>query len=52
MRIFEFVEIYGAVITLELKRESEDEMSSLQDLLITMGYAQHAKIVLAISDIL
>ncbi|KYM85981.1 hypothetical protein ALC53_04342 [Atta colombica] len=43
MRIFESEEIYGTVITLELKRESEDEMSSLQDLLITMGYAPYCE---------
>ena len=53
MRILEPVETYGAVITLNLRRESEDEMGSLQDLLIAMGCAQRtdAKIVSAIPGI-
>ncbi|KYQ55615.1 hypothetical protein ALC60_05487 [Trachymyrmex zeteki] len=32
-----------AVITLEPKHESEDEMSSLKELLISMGCAQHTE---------
>ncbi|KYN09261.1 hypothetical protein ALC57_18625 [Trachymyrmex cornetzi] len=43
MRILEFIEDYAAIITLELKRESEDETSSLKDLLISMGCALHTE---------
>ncbi|KYM98523.1 hypothetical protein ALC62_10764 [Cyphomyrmex costatus] len=41
MRILVSITDKAAVVTLELKRESEDEMSSLKDLLISMGCAQH-----------
>jgi len=55
MRILEPVKTCDAElrITLELRRENEDEMNSLQDLLIAMGCAQHtdAKIVPAIPGI-
>ncbi|KYN08460.1 Tudor domain-containing protein 5 [Cyphomyrmex costatus] len=54
MRILEPIQNHAAVITLELKRESEDEMSSLKEMLIATGCAQHTdeKIVSAIPGIL
>ncbi|XP_018376445.1 PREDICTED: uncharacterized protein LOC108769757 [Trachymyrmex cornetzi] len=54
MQILESIEDYAAIITLELKRESEDETSSLKDLLISMGCALHtdAKAVPTIPGIL
>jgi len=41
MRILGSIREEAAVIALELRRESMDEMSSLTDLLIGMGCAQH-----------
>ncbi|KYN14509.1 hypothetical protein ALC57_13278 [Trachymyrmex cornetzi] len=43
MRIIRSIENEGAVITFEPRRESEDEMSSLKNLLISMGCAQHRR---------
>ncbi|XP_018377811.1 PREDICTED: uncharacterized protein LOC108770628 [Trachymyrmex cornetzi] len=41
MRIIRSIADESAVITFEPRRESEDEMSSLKNLLISMGCAQH-----------
>jgi len=41
MRILGSIKDEAAIIALELKRESMDEMSSLTDLLVGMGCAQH-----------
>ncbi|KYN10238.1 hypothetical protein ALC57_17636, partial [Trachymyrmex cornetzi] len=41
MRIIRSIADVSAVITFEPRRESEDEMSSLKNLLISMGCAQH-----------
>jgi len=49
MRILEPVETCGAVITFELKRENEDEMSSLQYLLIAMECALSHSLVCSLS---
>lgn len=54
MRIVRSIEDEAAIIALEPKRESEDEISSLNELLIGMECAQHAdeKITPAIPEIL
>ncbi|XP_018360152.1 PREDICTED: uncharacterized protein LOC108759292 [Trachymyrmex cornetzi] len=54
MWILESIEDYAAIITLELKWESEDETSSLKDLLISMECALHtdAKMVPTIPSVL
>jgi len=54
MGILESIRDEAAIIALELKHESKDEMSSLNDLLIGIECAQHTneEITAAVSGVL